>query len=864
MTTPPTPHKVVIVFFFNYYKMFRANTPISLYRPPPSYNGGGSSVMIFSFGMMLLLMMAVAFFLLLVYLKRKKREKTFAERMKNYENNMEKRRQSIRKANKDLGLEDEDTDDILDSLKSECLTYPVNDACDARYYELKDGCCVLKAGMTPSRESEQSKMIRQMALEMGALVFAEILVTSVIPKMANRLRNVLRTVLRQIIKKTISAVVARFAIRAAMMVTRVLTKLSSGPVGWALLIFDIIAEIINTADLKNYDSFISNDSLMEGRNVMIYKFNEAMATLGEDYPMLFPFAELFPKESGKIAEEMQVYIEDTYVDEYIEAGGADYILKVFESREVEGGPPPKDPPTEEEFLNLHVKWNELVRTKDAKKLDKMMFDLLQQEIPVAKRKDIFLVPSMSTVNTYGISISEEAAITWNKKQQEEWFTYLDPIYPPNIPSKDWTPPISAIYTNRYMKLNTLKPGNQHNPNIVYDTLPQKVTLAYPFGPLYVMCEKPRTSMKYKRPVDPREYGVTFNFENGVCEFTKKYCDRYVIDYVSKTWGDGTPYKDCKLSNDQKWAENFLGTAVVRDAKRYWNDPGEIIKDVDQVYKDRKEKHGPVMAALMMVQDPLGWQEGFAQNIQEKLAGKDKYCITGDTCKRFKAKHGGGNIMTWSARDAENQVYPNATVGFQGQVKTNEDHEFFVPEGGRFRVKCDPGGGKYFSYDELPDDGNTRKFTCWGGSVDKPADKAIFDAANDGLVEAGNFLYDTAPKAVGKFVTKTAPKAAGKFLNDNFNKDSVSRRANDSWNAFIGLLSDRRLKKNIKSYKDFYTWEWNDTARTLYGLYGKDFGYITDTLDPRYVAKDSYGYEYIITGSPVHKKLLQLKSQYKIK
>ena len=261
-----------------------------------------------------------------------------------------------------------------------------------------------------------------------------------------------------------------------------------------------------------------------------------------------------------------------------------------------------------------------------------------------------------------------------------------------------------------------------------------------------------------------------------------------------------------------------------------------------------------MAALMMVDDPLGWREGFSQNIKEKLAGKDKYCITGDTCKRFKAKHGGGNFMTWSARDSDNQLYPNAAVGFQGQVKINEDHEFFVPEGGKFRVKCDPGGGKYFSYDELPDDGNTRKFTCWGGSVDKEATEAILDSTVKGLATGGKIIYESG---------ETVLNETSKFIKDNVNQKSIVHKANEGWN-FVTGLSDRRLKKNIKSYKDFYTWEWNDTARTLYGLHGKDFGYITDTIDSRYVAKDSYGYEYIITGSPVHKKLLQLKYLYKIK
>jgi hypothetical protein len=836
MTAPPTPHKLVDVFFFNYYKMFRANTSIGLYRPPaPSYGGGGGSFVILSFGMMLLLMLTVAFFLLLLYMRRKKREKTRAERIRELEDGMDKKRQNIRDAAAGAGLNDEDVDDILDSMKTTCLTFPINDVCDAKYYTLKDGCCVLKPGIQQSKESQQAAMLKKMGLEIGALMFTEILVTSVIPKMATRVKNVLKPVLRQIIKKTVSAMLARFAIKTALLIAKVLSKLSAGPVGWVLLIFDILSVVADTADLKNYDSFISNDGLMDMRDMMIYKFNEAMASIGNDYPVLFPFAEIFPEESKVVLEEVQGYLTLNYTDEFIEAGGVSILEKIF-INELGDSDEKND---EEEQLKIFDKWNELIRTKDAKTIDKYMFDLLQQELPNDRKNDIFLAPSMSTVNTIGISVSEKAAEKWNKEQEEEWFTYLDPMFPPNKPNPEWSPPIMAVYTDKYLKLNKLNPGTQHNPRIMYDTLSQKVTLAYPFGPLFVMCEKSRTSMKYKKAIDPRDFGVKFNEKTGVCEYTKAYCNRYVIDHVIKTWGDGTSYHDCKLSKDQYWAEMFLGTSVVRDAKRYWSDPSNIGKDIGDNFENRKDKYGAVAATVMTIADPLGLYEGFVLNINEKLAGKDKYCVTGDTCKRFKAKHDGGNFMTWSARDKENAVYPNGMVGFQAQVKAGEDHEFFIPEGGQFRVKCDPGEGKYFSYDELPDNGETRNFTCWGGFVNKPAGEAVVAAVVDAAEETGEFFED-----VGNATDKNVIQPIGRFLKKVF--------------------SDRRLKKNIKQYKDFYIWEWNDTARTLYGLQGKDFGYITDTIDSRYITSDSYGYEYIITESPVHKRLLKLKSQYKLK
>ena len=858
--------------------MFRANTSIGLYRPPaPSYGGGGGSFVILSFGMMLLLMLTVAFFLLLLYMRRKKREKTRAERIRELEDGMDKKRQNIRDAAAGAGLNDEDVDDILDSIRTSCITFPIDGVCDPKYYTLKDGCCVLKPGIQPTKDSEQLKMLRRMGLEIGALMFMDIIVTSVIPRLAARVKNLLQPILAQVIKKTISAMLARFAIKAAIMTAKVLTKLASGPVGWALLIFDIISAVTDAADLRNYDSFIANDSLMSMRDVFVYKYNEMLKSAGEDYPMLFPFGEIFPEESEIVYAEILDYITFNYQSEFKQAGGDKLIEKVIIS-DVDN----KEKPNDDEYRVVFDKWIVLVRTKDAKVIDKRMFEMLQQELPNDRKNDIFLVPSMSTSKPdgIGISISEEAAEKWNKKKEEEWFTYLDPFFPPNIPKADWSPSAMAVYTNKYLTLNKLNPGTQHDPRIMEETLPQKVTLAYPFAPLFVMCEKPRTSMKYKEPVNPREFGVKFNAASGVCEYTKAYCDRYVIDYKTKTWKDGTPYKDCKLSKDQYWAEVFLGTNVVRNAKRYWQDPSNIGRDLDMVYNTRKKEYGTTAAVGMSIVDPFGIVEGFVLNIDEKMAGKFKYCVTGDTCKYFKAKHNGGNIMTWSARDKDNQVYPNGMVGFQAQVKINEDHTFFVPEGGKFRVKCDPGRGKYFSYDELPDNGATRTFTCWGGYVDEKAETAIPKAIAEGFMTAGDFVKQGfSPEAVNKYinnsidtakdvvkVVSTPVKPLVEFVNN------IPKEGENVLNKIGGglskvgkfLSSDRRLKKNIQPYKDFYIWEWNDTARTLYGLQGKDFGYITDTIDPKYVTKDSYGYEHIIIGSPVHKKLLKLKSRYKIK
>lgn len=65
-------------------------------------------------------------------------------------------------------------------------------------------------------------------------------------------------------------------------------------------------------------------------------------------------------------------------------------------------------------------------------------------------------------------------------------------------------------------------------------------------------------------------------------------------------------------------------------------------------------------------------------------------------------------------------------------------------------------------------------------------------------------------------------------------------------------SDKRLKKNIVLVREnypmkgvnLYAFEWNDTAKRLYGYSGGDTGFLADELDPKYVVTDSHGFKHI--------------------
>jgi len=97
-----------------------------------------------------------------------------------------------------------------------------------------------------------------------------------------------------------------------------------------------------------------------------------------------------------------------------------------------------------------------------------------------------------------------------------------------------------------------------------------------------------------------------------------------------------------------------------------------------------------------------------------MAGRDKFCEKdADECKKFTAEHKGGNAMNWSVRNSEGEIYSRGQ-GYQNQVKHGEDHEFFIPKGGYFKVSC--GERKNYDYSEIENDGRFN-VSCWSGIQD---------------------------------------------------------------------------------------------------------------------------------------------------
>jgi hypothetical protein len=117
------------------------------------------------------------------------------------------------------------------------------------------------------------------------------------------------------------------------------------------------------------------------------------------------------------------------------------------------------------------------------------------------------------------------------------------------------------------------------------------------------------------------------------------------------------------------------------------------------------------------------------------------------------------------------------------------------------------------------------------------------------MKAGMVGYD-------KWVADT--KADGERRMAEARARSAARRRSGS------SSSDPRLKDAIHKIGTYnglnvYEWVWNDIATTIYGLRGREIGFLTTELDPEYIDKDRHGYGYIKNDTMISDALKEVRA-----
>ena len=744
------------------------------------------------------LLLVVVLLIILFYIttereKEKRETRTRTDVLNDLQDTLKTKEENVAAAATAAGIDPEDLKKEL--FNKTCALLPIDGKCTTGF-ELNDGCCEIPNDIDEINKNEYNARVSKLLKQIGVSMVAEVLLTDILPrvikngKYISKLSRLLpkstkltSKLTARVVAKIALRIAQKLAIRAAMLSLKLLSKLGAGPVGWALMVFDILSAVADIGDGGNYDSFISNDNLIKMRNQSIYKLWEARRKEGNDLPTLFPFIFLFPKES----EEAERVTSEMFMNEAIKilASKDEYQdllvdLIIIGFSEETDQPVDTIPPDDKKLDDTMTKISDITRQAKGKELDEKMYKELVRIIKnrtkeeksksIYDENDIVLLPILSSTSEIGISVTKKGADKWNTQKEPMWFEYNDPYFPKPEPD-DYIPPLYASYSNKYYTIDINKPGTLSNPNVIKKSAPTAATFVYPFGALFTLCEKTRTSAKYKKPINPRDYGVYLDNETGICNYTKDYCKRYGIDHKSQTTYSGETYYDCKLSKDQEALEFIFGTTFTRGSKKVWQDriddfnsgdPGKIAlatamtivdpagaqevmtQQKHENYVKNKEKHGAITAALIMGADFTGMVQPFIENMDEKLDGRTKFCETGDECKQFHAKSRGGNTMSWSVRNKDGDIYSKGQA-FQNEVKVGEDHTFYIPKDGYFKVSCFGVGGekKNFSYDEVS---NPFRVSCFFGKIDtsdRSTTDVFFAKAGSGIAEVGGNIAEGA-------------------------------------------------------------------------------------------------------------------------
>ena len=549
---------------------------------------------------------------------------------------------------------------------------------------------------------------------------------------------------------------------------KAIAKLSSGPVGWAMMILDVFTILADMADVQGLNTFVDNSQLMNMRDVIIYQTWDALKKEGVDFPIMFPIDAFFVDEcemaqlsmTNSIVEDLMMSMKDRIaksggdsVDCEDEDQRADNAQRCMDEDMVEALckfivinilgdeiPLAEDKLTEEESATIEYEIYEQ-HMSDPIKYHKKYFESMVEQFtadPKLSPTMIKFVPAMCDEVNMGISLTEEGCRHLNNVYKPTWFAFNDLFMPARKPAEDYSDPYVAVYGMDVVTVNEMNVGSADAPNIIMkrakdvngNDLTEPVSWMYPFGMLVSFCEKPKKSSKRGALVSPTEFGVEFDFETGVCKFTEAMCNRYSMDTTTINWW-GYEYLNCKPNEGSAELSFIFGDAGAANITEAWDNrikmfesgdpkliamalvsmhPVALISDmvgpmVEETWKANKDKYNTTEEAVVFTAlDPTGVVGGFMTNMADQLGGRDKWCEPGDTCKRFHAKHTGGNTQNWSVRVREGEgdetisIY-NSGQAYQNQVKDGEDHVFYIPENGYF-VATATGDIETPGFDEL--------------------------------------------------------------------------------------------------------------------------------------------------------------------
>jgi hypothetical protein len=365
-----------------------------------------------------------------------------------------------------------------------------------------------------------------------------------------------RSVSKAIVEGTAS-ISTRVGTRMVAFGIKALTRLTSGPVGWALAALDIASFGLDIFDPAGYELYVENSENANVRRQLEYAMQQASG--GGDYPILFP-VELLYRDAWEVA---YTTVSTEYNNMVLDTLGEEEMEKFVRAVFIEQGWIEDDGSTGT-ISDIISDRQEQLMNRDPVERDSKLLQKMYEILPLQARDYITHYRYMSSPSRIGITLTKAGADMWNRRYYEAWMNW-------NSNSSE-TPPFVAVHSNKYRALNIGNPGTATEPNMIERTLPQATTYVMPWYMLYQLCEKSRRgglTSATSTSINPKRYGVKFDPHTGRCVFTPSYCAHFGMQY--KRGGE----TDCDLYAGQSEAETIFGKTVTRSFIKFGNAVGSL-------------------------------------------------------------------------------------------------------------------------------------------------------------------------------------------------------------------------------------------------------------------------------------------------
>jgi hypothetical protein len=300
----------------------------------------------------------------------------------------------------------------------------------------------------------------------------------------------------------------KLATKLGGMAAKSVTKAGMGPIGWAMLAFDIFSFGLDMADPGDFDNLTSLKELTDARDKTLDEFKNKMLKIypGIKFPIIYgPLAKLSDAEIIQKKNKLLSDITYQYYEELLTTPA--YVNATHTLSELE----------HDELLN-----------KIADRLEKKLMSDPKYEETIM-----------------GILCNQLNGITIDGECSYKNRTDCDKSY-------DWDKMVKAIKSATKTTTDASAKTEQYvewkkDRCIITDPTIRKI------------CDDKNEEQNQANLKALPSLRLTYNYDNQVCNITKDYCTYKGMDYITNKEGLG----DCKLNLGQNIGEMLFGTTVIR-------------------------------------------------------------------------------------------------------------------------------------------------------------------------------------------------------------------------------------------------------------------------------------------------------------